>query len=395
MKKIILVLFLFLFNFQATQANQLSKYAFIPDDIAQVFKSLKKEHKIKYCEFENYKPKFSVIDKDLPLRIKGFNSRMDNVDKVEGGYFEDVFQQFVKATIYVSATEDQVIKERLFEKLSLWAKKNALSKTKQCYSSNKDKNLKSKDCKKYWKDEDGQDLAPKFDDASTLITILNLNYVYDFYFSDFKINDKRHETIKKWFNSFYKRIPSQSTKDFYGMQGGWSFPNIFIKHTLNKKYKNNIKKLLKGMNKELLKDGSFKDRTTRGNRALHYHNQSLAEIFLTIEIAKAANISLPKGLETKLLKAVQIFYAGYLDHMTIEPWAKKRHNAKASDGKQIFRKINEQGFATGWFHIFQLRYPDHEISKWFKKVLVDSSSLKNGLEIGIGVGCIYNAVANK
>ena len=148
------------------------------------------------------------------------------------------------------------------------------------------------------------------------------------------------------------------------------------------------------MNKELLKDGSFKDRTTRGNRALHYHNQSLAELFLVIEMAYAANLDLPKNMETKLLKAVQIFHEGYLDPMSIEPWAKKKYNSQPSNGNQVFRKINRQGYASGWFHIFQVRYPDHEISKWLKKVLVDSSSLKNGLEIGIGIGCIYNAVAN-
>ena len=78
----------------------------------------------------------------------------------------------------------------------------------------------------------------------------------------------------------------------------------------------------------------------------------------------------------------------------IEPWAKKKYNSQPSNGNQVFRKINRQGYASGWFHIFQVRYPDHEISKWFNKVLVDSSSLKNGLEIGIGIGCIYNAVAN-
>ena len=80
--------------------------------------------------------------------------------------------------------------------------------------------------------------------------------------------------------------------------------------------------------------------------------------------------------------------------MSIEPWAKKKYNSQPSNGNQVFRKINRQGYASGLFHIFQVRYPDHEISKWLKKVLVDSSSLKNGLEIGIGIGCIYNAVAN-
>ena len=40
-------------------------------------------------------------------------------------------------------------------------------------------------------------------------------------------------------------------------------------------------------------------------------------------MAYAANLDLPKNMETKLLKAVQIFHEGYLDPMSIEPWAKK------------------------------------------------------------------------
>ena len=393
MRKILVFLIVYFF-YSPSYAYQLSENVFVPNSILQTYNSLSKEHKIKYCEFNKYKTRFDIIDKDLPQRIKGFNSRMDNIDEVEGGQFVDVFQQFSKATIFMSATDDQILKERLFDKLFIWASNDALTKTKPCYSSDKQKNLKSKDCKSVWKDKDGQDPAIKFDDASTLFTILNLNYIYDFYFKRFKIEDNRHKIINKWFKSFYKRIPNQSINDFYGHQGGWSFPNVFIKHSQHKKYKNNIKKVLKGMNKELLKDGSFKDRTTRGNRALHYHNQSLAELFLVIEMAYAANLDLPKNMETKLLKAVQIFHEGYLDPMSIEPWAKKKYNSQPSNGNQVFRKINRQGYASGWFHIFQVRYPDHEISKWLKKVLVDSSSLKNGLEIGIGIGCIYNAVAN-
>ena len=74
---------------------------------------MSKEHKIKYCEFNKYKTRFDIIDKDLPQRIKGFNSRKDNIDDVEGGHFEDVYQQFNKATIIKTDTDDQILKERL------------------------------------------------------------------------------------------------------------------------------------------------------------------------------------------------------------------------------------------------------------------------------------------
>ena len=65
-------------------SKQLSANVFVPNNILQTYNSLSKEHKIKYCEFDKYKPRFDIIDKDLPQRITGFNSRMDNIDEVEG-----------------------------------------------------------------------------------------------------------------------------------------------------------------------------------------------------------------------------------------------------------------------------------------------------------------------
>ena len=84
MRKILFILFFYFFYYQTSHANQLSKNVFVPNNILQTYNSLSKEHKIKNCEFEKYRPRFDIIDKDLPQRIKGFNSRMDNIDEVEG-----------------------------------------------------------------------------------------------------------------------------------------------------------------------------------------------------------------------------------------------------------------------------------------------------------------------
>ena len=51
------------------------------------------------------------------------------------------------------------IKEFLFDKLYIWAKNKALTKTKQCYR-NTEKNSILKDCEGEWSDPEGQDLAP-------------------------------------------------------------------------------------------------------------------------------------------------------------------------------------------------------------------------------------------
>ena len=158
-----------------------------------------------------------------------------------------------------------------------------------------------------------------------------------------------------------------------------------------------VKKLVKGANKWILKDGSIKDRTTRGNRALWYHHNGLGEAFIILEIAKAANVKLPKNYEEKLLKAVELFHDSFLDNSKIEPWAKKQHNSQASNGVQKFSKeLDYISFNGPWFHIMQYRYPEHRTTKFLKSHMTHrAKSLKGDEVIGIGMGCIYNALANQ
>ena len=145
------------------------------------------------------------------------------------------------------------------------------------------------------------------------------------------------QTSASTLNINNKRIKYVKEFTYFGNSAGFFFPNLSIKHSQNKKYKTLVKKLIKGSDKLLLKDGSIKDRTTRGNRALWYHHSALGEAFIIMEIAKAANVKLPKNYEKKLLKAVELFHDAYLDHSVIEPWAKKKYNSYASNGKQDFR----------------------------------------------------------
>ena len=63
-----------------------------------------------------------------------------------------------------------------------------------------------KECEGYWKDPKGQDPAPTHDFSRTLKIIMGLNYLYNFYFIDYKKNDSKHEVINEWFKPFNKRI---------------------------------------------------------------------------------------------------------------------------------------------------------------------------------------------
>jgi len=181
-----------------------------------------------------------------------------------------------------------------------------------------------------------------------------------------------------------------------GNSAGWFFPNIVLKHNNNKNYKSLVKKLIKGADKWILKDGSIKDRTTRGNRSLWYHHTGLGEAFMILEIANAANVKLPKNYEKNILKAAELFQDGFVDNSILEPWAKKAHNSQASNGVQKFNKnLDGVSFNGPWFHIIQYRYPDHRTSKFLKsKMTTRARSLKSDEIAGIGIGCIYNALAN-
>jgi len=395
MKKILGIVVLGLLLSNTTIANQLSKSPFIPDDVYDEFNKLPKDHKIKFCGFKNFKPNERIIHKNLAPRILGYNSRMDNWKTVEGAYSRDVFSKYSMAVTYVGVTENNIVKEFLFDRLYIWAKNKALTKTKQCYT-NKAKGSLLKDCEGEWSDPDGQDLAPIKDATVTLEIMMGLNYIYNLNFSDYKKDDSRHKTINEWFKPFYKRIPPP--KKFYmGNSAAWYFPNIALRHNSNKKYKSLVKKLIKRADKWLLDDGSIKNRTTRGNRALWYHHNGLGEAFHILEIANAADVKLPKNYEKKLLKAVELFHDAFLDNSKIEPWAKKRHNSQASNGVQKFTpNLDWISFNGPWFHIMQYRYPEHRTSKFLKSHMTNRArSLKADDVVGIGMGCIYNSLANK
>jgi hypothetical protein len=317
---------------------------------------------------------------------------MDNEDFVEGSNSRKVLRKYLAAITFAMVSEDLELKEKLFDKLHQWASQDSLSATKQCYSSTPPSILRS--CRGDWSDPDGQDIAPVRDATVALEIVMSLNYVYKLYYSDYQLQDKRHKVIKEWFKSFYHRI-ARSYKFFFGNSAGWNFPNIAIKHGENRNYKDMVKKMVKGLDKWTLDDGSMKNRTTRGNRALWYHHTAIGEAFIILEIARTANVEISSELENKLIKAVELFHDAYLDHSVIEPWASQKHNAQASHGYQNFNDIEYSTVYSAWFHIFQMRYPEHRTAKWLKKELSnEAKSLKSNTITGVNLACIHKALAD-
>ena len=122
MKKLLAIITLSLLVSTSLNAKQLSKSPFISDTIQDDFNKLSTEHKIKFCGFENYKIRKGIINKDLAIRILGYNSRMDNWKIVEGVHSRDVFKEYADVVTYASVSENDQVKEFLFDKLYIWAK---------------------------------------------------------------------------------------------------------------------------------------------------------------------------------------------------------------------------------------------------------------------------------
>ena len=231
-------------NYDSTieKPQQTSKSIFISDEIYNNFNQLPKEKKIESCGFEYFKPHWKVINQDLDPKILGFNAKMDNNDYVEGINSRKVHRKYLAAITFAMVSEDLELKEKLFDKLHQWASQDSLSATKQCYSSTPPSILRS--CRGEWSDPDGQDIAPVKDATVALEIVMSLNYVYKLYYSDYQLQDKRHEVIKEWFESFYHRI-KRADKFYFGNSAGFYFPNIAIKHGKNRNYKDMVKKMVK------------------------------------------------------------------------------------------------------------------------------------------------------
>ena len=110
-------------------------------------------------------------------------------------------------------------------------------------------------------------------------------------------------------------------------------------------------------------------------------------------------IWVPKNFEPKLLKAVELWHKAMLDNSAITVWAKKGHNAQfdpKNPDYQKYSRLDSISFNGIWFHVFQYRYPSHPTAKFIKEQMSPQArSLKTDGYLGFGVGCIYNALANK
>ena len=370
----------------------------LPQDIHDSYKRLEQSEKQKHCGgvSSNTLGELKLLAAKPPLKISGYNSRMDNMASVPGASdTEKFFLRMSEVSTSAIFANDVRAGNAALDALAYWAENQALTETKQCYSS---KGL-AKDCEKAWTQKDGQDLAPKMDSSNVQKHINHTSYAYFTGLNDINPEDEKHKIIKGWLKSFESRN-KKPKEPYFGLDFGWYWPAIFkSRHKTGSCFsgdcpKKLIKKLVQSLNRLVLEDGSLKDRTTRGDRALHYHNEAMFEVIITLEMARKFEVDIPQSLHERVKKAGNIFVNGFFDHTFMDKWAKEAFNAKYTPGKQRYKKdLNKLNYGTSWYFIFAYRYPDSTLAKRINELFHDGTrAARRDSAIGVGLGCVYRAL---
>jgi hypothetical protein len=334
-------------------------------------------------------------------KISGFNSRMDNAVFVkrarEAERFAGVFSQ---ASINAFLLKDEEQLTRLVKVLATWAEQKAFLGTIKCVTASGGLITRGK-CTE-WKRRDGKDPSGMKDATFSTFLMAGIIRSYQLFLSAHDTNGlkQEHKAINQWIKGgFAKRLKSPS-KVYFGLNMGWYWPSINLDYARGNisQARKKLQTLQRSMDKLMLSDGSIRDRTTRGDRALWYHYTSLGEVVMSLEMVRAAGLSVQPSLEKKLHKAVDLFIRTTQDYSVIHPWAKKRRNSSYKNKTQDWNKYTWQNsnFAGSWLHIYPYRYPDHPNSKQLTSLVGwQAKSAYQDNDYGIGIGCLYNLASDR
>lgn len=327
------------------------------------------------------------VNTSFPKRISGYNSRMDNTHSVPGAQFMNTFvDQIGRTAAYAAVSDDADAKDEILSVLANMARQQALTGTVNCIG---------RDCPE-WQRSDGRDLSDLKDYSFVESHVSNLQRVYLVSVADYKLEDRRsdHQVIKNWLQTFEKRrYPPHDV--FFGLQMARYWPAIdsaLLRGDTGKAAQLSSR-MIRGVDRLVNADGSMAERTTRGDRALWYHNSAINETMYSMEIARAVGVRPPNGLEDRLHRAVRLFISAVQDHSVLDPWAKLANNARYRPGYQDWeRDWPNKNWGGSWYHIYIHRYPDRAEARWLaSRVGPNRLSAKTDVETGVGLGCIYRA----
>ena len=384
-----------------TPQQQENINAFIPAEIKSKFQDLSVGQREASCKnpervkYENHVKE--LLSQTPPKKPIGLNSRMDNARSIKA--YNDI--KLFRDAITILNTEavfldDGEAKELILSGLDHWAKDQALLDTFDC---------KNNRCKHAWQSKDGQDLAPILDHTTVETLVNELRYAYHASVVAFKPEDQRHKTIQSWFKKWQSRTRGVGkNSQGIGLGYGRRLPQLY-NALLDGKFDCSESNCAKSIAREILvlidravnEDGSIKFHTERGDRALYYHSSGLGYATVGLEIAKFFELEIPKDLDTRIERAGEVFYSGLNDHAYMDKWAKNANRGRATKGKQFFNDDLSFVHTNGsWYFIFALRYPNSSIAKNLDKLIKPQSKAQlMDVRWGVGLGCVYRAVANK
>jgi hypothetical protein len=331
-----------------------------------------------------------------PEALEGLQSSMSNsydiaeyrlLDKVSAG-----FSHLATSVLAVDGEQDQFKRDAVIA-LARWAEAGAFLKTKDCTNNR---------CPDVWQSKRGVELSPEKDSDSVLERVYPMALGYYSALADYDRAGlaAEHGAIDSWFQSFSKRLRNKSPKGevFLGFGMGWGWANITFDLVAGRadRVAGRLATLDKGMRRLMLKDGSIKDRTTRGSRATWYHFSSLNEFFVSFEMLRANGIDVYPDYEDRLHKSVEIFLNAFDDPASIYPWAKADYRSAGDPREQDF-PANDFYYAdmgSSWPAIYMLRYPGHPNTGRLTKMMdsISGAHLED-MAVGISMSCIYAAAA--
>jgi hypothetical protein len=325
-----------------------------------------------------------------PQAIRGYNSRMDNTRSVPGAQLlNDFVADMSGAAAHAAATQDPRAKDQILDALANWARQGALMQTRVCTSGG---NLDSR-CTE-WTRPDGQDASAMKDFSAVQMSAAALRRAYLVAAQTHARQERAadHAAIERWFGTFDDRM-KRPTSVYFGLGLGWYWPAIdaAVMEGRTSRAKSLADKAVRDAGKLIEGDGSIAERTTRGDRALHYHSSALNEIVVTMEMQRALGGRPPRGLEDRLHRAVNLFIRATQDHAVLDPWARQAHNATFRPGRQDWsRNWVDNSWGSSWWHIYAYRYPDRPEAQWIARAISPrSGSARTDEEVGVALGCVY------
>lgn len=331
--------------------------------------------------------------KSVPA-IKGLTSNFNNSGEIAGYREMGVMASSLSGfAVRAYINDDDELKRLLIGKLAEWANAGAFLKTKDCSPQ------ANKGCNAEWKDPQGNDVAEWKDYAAVHEATGGISRAYYALLADFDTSglSTKHKAITRWLEQFDKRVPLNDDI-YFGSGLNFSWARLTSQTHQNKplEFIERLRTMVTGLEANVLDDGSLKDRTTRGARALFYHFAALEEVLFSLEILKANGIDAYPQYAERLHKAVKLFLDAYDDPSAIYPWAQVNLGSPGDYRVQEFGaatdKLRFASFASSWPYIYALRFPDGEntarIAGLFKRIgqLHDQDSYA-----GIGLQCLYMA----